>query len=59
MMIIQNVLKKVKFNCLYILMNINKPKIDRQAKKVGLFCNARDENKNILHFTNSNYFHIT
>lgn len=25
-------------------MNINKPKIDRQAKKVGLFCNARDEN---------------
>jgi len=27
-------------------MNIYKPKIDRQAKKVGLFCNARDE-KNI------------
>lgn len=40
-------------------MNIYKPKIDRQAKKVGLFCNAMDENKNILHFTNSNYFHIT
>ena len=27
-------------------MNIYKPKIDRTAKKVGLFCNARDE-KNI------------
>jgi len=27
-------------------MNIYKPKINRQAKKVGLFCNARDE-KNI------------
>lgn len=27
-------------------MNIYKPKADRQAKKVGLFCNARDE-KNI------------
>ncbi len=27
-------------------MNIYKPKKDRQAKKVGLFCNARDE-KNI------------
>lgn len=27
-------------------MNIYKPKIDRRAKKVGLFCNARDE-KNI------------
>jgi hypothetical protein len=27
-------------------MNIYKPKIDRSAKKVGLFCNARDE-KNI------------
>lgn len=24
-------------------MNINKPKINRQTKKVGLFCNARDE----------------
>ena len=27
-------------------MNIYKPKIDRQAKNIGLFCNARDE-KNI------------
>jgi hypothetical protein len=27
-------------------MNIYKPKIDMRAKKVGLFCNARDE-KNI------------
>ena len=37
---------KVKYNRFYILMNIYKRKIDRQAKKVGLFCNARDE-KNI------------
>ena len=43
-MLFLETLKKVKYNYKYI-MDVNKPKTNRRsANKVGLFCNARDEN---------------